>query len=220
MSLRVRVEAKGEQLHVRSPYNKVFVAGARNLGGQWAEPDWVFDPRNERLVRELCQRVYGTDGESVPDTVSVEIEWSEKDHEDQAGFVCCGRVIAAASGRDSGAKLGAGVVVLNGRFNSGGSMKNWTTTCEGGTKVLLHDIPRGLLTEYIERQQEDAPWRTYTVIEPAPSAHAGKRQALLDEQTRLTTRLAEIERELGDLDRITVLVPVDAAPTPPSKYGF
>lgn len=58
-----------------------------------------------------------------------------------------GRTIARAWGRDSGAKLGDGVVKLQGRVGSGGSMKNWETVVDAD--VVLHDCPRKVAEKLI-----------------------------------------------------------------------
>jgi len=52
-----------------------------------------------------------------------------------------GREIAHVAGRDSGARLGTGVVILTGGFFSGGSVKNPKILAKEGTTFELRDVP-------------------------------------------------------------------------------
>jgi hypothetical protein len=52
----------GNSIHVASPYNKDFIAGARQLrGGHWLarERAWSFHFEAWLAVVDLCRRVYG-----------------------------------------------------------------------------------------------------------------------------------------------------------------
>lgn len=187
----VDVRVNDSRLEVTSPYNTEFVAGARMLGGRWSAPVWAFDARNEAAVRSLCQRVYGTDGISAPDTVSVRVTFAAGVLEDCGPIVCFGRTVAVAFGRDSGAKLGDGVVVESGGFASGGSVKNWTTKVKSdGAVVLLRDIPRGMA----EAAQSDEKIQYEIIAEDAP---LDNRSALQSEKDRLIERIREIDAQLA-----------------------
>ena len=48
------------RIHVAAPFNPEFIVGARELG-RWkpATRVWTFSSSSERLVIDLCERVYG-----------------------------------------------------------------------------------------------------------------------------------------------------------------
>lgn len=144
----VSVERTGDQIVARTPFlNSNFNAKARNLAGHWdrARGGWIFDARNEPMVRAALRRAYGSDGTAPADTVSVRF------HVDrdvwQGPVEVAGRTIARATGRDSGATLGQGIVMLSGDVNSGGSVKNWHTVVDA--TVLMHDVPRKVAEKMI-----------------------------------------------------------------------
>ncbi|GEM_PF-366351 len=209
-STAVTITADATTVRVASPYNPDFAPAAKRLGGRW-EPTtrtWLFDLRDEARVRDLCRRIYGTDGTvATGDLVTLRLTATCDVASDvHGGLYAAGRQIAHASGRDSGARLGGGIVVLSGRVTSGGSVKNWYTVMREGAVVLIRDVPR----EAAER--EIAEWTTRglgsadIVPEQTPAARpiAVDRAALEAERARLLARLAEIDATLGG----------DAAPAP------
>ena len=187
----VRVETAGTSIEARSPYNPSFVDGARALGGKFdrGEKVWRFDARSEQAVRDLCRKVYGTDGEDE-DLVTVEITFAATYGAWQDGYYFAGRQLARAWGRDSGARIGEGVVFLEGKPTSGGSMKNWETVIGRGSVVRIYDLPRAALDN--APRDPDIKWR---IVEEADD----RRASLEAERERLRKRLGEIEAELAGL---------------------
>ena len=190
----IRIETEGTALDVTSPYNTDFVGRARRLAGRWnaTRRVWRFDARDEQAVRDLLVACYGTDGTTMPDVVSVRLTYDGWWSAAREPFDYAGRIVAAASGRDSGARLGQGVVLLNGGFTSGGSRANWTTeTLKSGAVVLLHDIPR----RYVETSTVNYDCCTTEIVDTSKSEPdlAG----LAAERARLTARLASIEASPG-----------------------
>jgi hypothetical protein len=178
------------QISVASDYNAGFVSAAKDLGGKWRAPCWVFDIRDEDRVRALCVKYYGTDGR-VADLVTLKIEWKKDSSAQQEAIAVNGRTIARAYGRDSGAKMGDGIVLLVGGFGSGGSVKNWTTRVRGGTVVLVRDFPKSAAELLVKTESET---RIYSIeAEAAPV----DRDALSEERARLLARLGEINQILG-----------------------
>lgn len=171
------------QIVVTGEYNSEFVAKARTLAGKWVAPSWVFDIRDESAVRAACLECYGTDGHRT-DLVDVEVRFGPEDDTHTAPIMYCGRTIARAFGRDSGAKLGDGVVLQSGGFTSGGSVKNWYTRAKEGTSVILRDVSRALVVKT---------GGEYTILTTTPI----DRDALLAEKAQLLARLAEIGATLG-----------------------
>jgi hypothetical protein len=63
----IKVSTDGHKLVVASPYCTALFDGARELAGQFGNVNghgqaWVFFARDEKRVRDLLVRVYGTDG--------------------------------------------------------------------------------------------------------------------------------------------------------------
>jgi hypothetical protein len=178
-------------VRVVSPYNANFVASAKSIGGKWSSDAWVFDIRDEHRVRELCRDIYGDDGLAA-DLVTLKIEWVKDGFADKGPITVAGRPIARAFGRDSGAKLAEGIVNLAGEFGSGGSMKNWGTTVDAGTIVLVRDFPRAKAEELVAGNNDSAR-RIYSIEDEAPIID---RAALEAERERLLKRLDEINKLL------------------------
>ena len=188
---------KGENggLATRTPFHPAFPARARKLGGRWDGKYWTFDARDESRVRELCREIYGTDGEdeAASDRVTVRVTvggggWNAR----RQGLYLCGREVARAFGRDSGAKLGEGVVVLEGGFTSGGSVKNWETQARPGTVFEMRDVPRRAVAA-VGNGTDDG--LTLEVIEEHIDRDVDK-DALRAERERLLARVAEIDNLL------------------------
>ena len=216
--MNVKIEKEGDTIFVASPFNKEFVAGARNLSGKWLpakwhEPDckpvgaWCFDARDESSVRKLCMDVYGSDG-LIVDQVDVRVTLEAGYSVERGPIEFCGHTIAWATGRDSGAKLGKGVVLEQGGFTSGGSRQYWTTEVgfSEDVVVVLRDVCR------------KAALATHSVAQAIEILTTAPTQKLLEERTRLLARLAEIDSALdgikpmraGAVTEIVMLDPDDS----------
>ncbi|HRR40482.1 MAG TPA: hypothetical protein P5244_04545 [Syntrophales bacterium] len=187
----INVQVKEGKIIVTSPYNADFVDRAKRLGGRWQSPSWVFDIRDEQAVRNLCRTIYGTDGQSIPDVVTIRATLDSSKRAYQGPITLFGRVVARAFGRDSGARLGEGVILVSGRFFSGGSRMNWYTEVKDGTVVRIHDIPRAAAEKAIAA---GATW--LTIEDDAPVTI--DIEALMVERNRIMERLAEIDRLLAE----------------------
>jgi hypothetical protein len=206
--MTVKIETAGPRLLVSSPYMPAFVAGAKQLRGKW-DPEykvWSFDARDEAEVRDLCRRVYGTDGASVPECVDVEIVVADSPDPDDPAitfesqtFSACGRVIASRPYRDSDVRLGEGVRVIEGAFaRSGGSGKYpsiWSRSINSRqrVKLLVRDVPQPLADELAAKHPG-----AVTVRESGPTV-AQRIAALTDERNALVARLEQINEALAAL---------------------
>ena len=135
--MSVTVNINESVLTVHSPYNPDFPARAKRLGGKWnaGAKAWTFDTRDEERVRALCRKVYGEDGSPIAETVTVRVTVNQEWYVYGGGLYLMGRELCYARGRDSGAKLGPGVVLLAGEVLSGGSVKNWRTLARADAAV-------------------------------------------------------------------------------------
>jgi hypothetical protein len=202
--MTVEITTSGSTLTIRSPYNAEFVTAAKCLGGKWRDGAWHLDARDEARARTLCREIYGTDGASVADVVTLRVEWRQSDSQHTDPISLHGRTIARATGRDSGARLGDGVAMLSGRFGSGGSMKNWRTTVAAGTIVLVRDFPRAAAEALLAAQAEETRvvgvdgWEGPVIVYEIEAESAPvDRDALRAERERLVARLAEIDAILA-----------------------
>jgi len=195
----VAISIADGSIRVKAPFNPEFAKDAKRLGGRWDAPSrtWTFDARDEQRVRDLCFEVYGQDG-LRSDLCTIEVVFAPGESCCCGSLTVCGRTVARATGRDSGATLGDGVVLLKGGFSSGGSVNNWTTrTLNSGATVLIRDFPRQGALEILEQGKTDPDqrWLTRIVEEEQPSP----RQALEAEKAALAERLAEIDEKLAAL---------------------
>lgn len=131
------------QIRVKTPYDPDFVNRCRNLRGKFDKQtsEWVFDDSIEEYIKDALMEVYGTTGEGRVETVNLLI----KDYYKIAGkgpVTLFGRTIARAYGRDSGAKLGDGIIWISGDYGSGGSVKNWSTHVDGTFEIQNFPAPR------------------------------------------------------------------------------
>ncbi len=150
---RIPTTRPGDRGAVGDGRNPDWNAPAKKLGGKWDSAGWMFDARDEAKVRALALRIYGTDGAPVAaeDMLTLRLSASLLDGRDGSfggsrptSWWFAGRQVARAFGRDSGATLGEGVIVIKGGFASGGSMKNPSCTFSAGTIVEVRDVPRAL----------------------------------------------------------------------------
>ena len=118
-----------------------FVKGARALARSWQGDAWSFPASQKGRVRELCRSVCGADGSPV-ETVTLPIRLTRDIRVQRDLFRLCGRVIAWATGRDSGARPGMDVVHLAGTIGSGGSRQYWTTEIGAGAEFEMLNLPR------------------------------------------------------------------------------
>ena len=140
--MNTSITTHSNSIIVKGPYNTDFIERARRYGGKWSGGAWQFDILIEKQVRDLCVEVYGTDGIST-DLCNIEVTISDEHYRSQGPIELNGRIIAKATGRDSGATIGDGVTVLQGGFKSGGSSKNWATCVNGGGAKIIFATSRG-----------------------------------------------------------------------------
>ena len=142
-------EISDSRIAIASPYAPEFVAGIKRLGGRW-DPDgkvWIINSSERKEVEALLADVYGWMPPHVAEMVGTQTIVITARHNIVArrdGIRVAGQTIARAHGRDSGARLGPGVVQVAGKDPlSGGSMKNWETIIPEGTRFRL-TLPMGV----------------------------------------------------------------------------
>ena len=185
MSLKItRTE---NSILVQSPYSPDLPARAKTLSGRWNGEAWSYPIAAEEQVRSLYMDIYGEWDISV-ETVTL-ICVAERGYAEKGPLTLGGRIVARAWGRDSGARTGDGVIILDGGFCSGGSMKNWVTRVNGSVEFKLIDVARSKAQQLIK----DPEWCDSIEIEEAKTIN---RDALIAEKEALKKRIAEIDAVL------------------------
>ncbi|MES2999483.1 MAG: hypothetical protein V4787_02230 [Pseudomonadota bacterium] len=178
---------------VKAPFNPSFNAQAKSqLGARFKDERWVFDARDETAARRLVLERYGYADSEV--LVSVRVTVADELKECQDPIVRLGRVIAEATGRDSGARLGDGVRLESGAVKSGGSTKNWTTVIADGTVLVVHDVPMRMAKIYLNE-----PGRNGLNVEIVGGVSTlAENSTLWTERAKLLARVAEIDAALAE----------------------
>lgn len=128
-----------ELVKVVTPYNQQFVTRCKNFRGTFKNDAWYFDDSIADLVKEAMIETFGVDGTEVVELCTLHIK-NFSDYASKDPVVLFGRTIAKARGRDSGARLGDGIIFIKGRYSSGGSVQNWRTEVSDAD-FLIKDFP-------------------------------------------------------------------------------
>jgi hypothetical protein len=180
-----------ERIIVQCPYNLTFIFGAKRLGGKWLpeEKRWAFPKRNEDLVRGLCTLWFGTDGTVPPDLVDVQLTYLEGRSQVEGPITAFGRIVARTGKSSLAARLGEGVVLVEGNASGTGEHKGWSTVVAEGTIFRLQGVPRALVTSGTPPGTEAVLVETSTTTDELPQLEA--------ERIRLEARIADIDATLS-----------------------
>lgn len=121
--------------------SKVKALGAKWNGSAWVAPELAqaeFDALHLKYNQDLVAvELTVTDNNRTPSA------WLGNSHCVAIG----GYVLATASGRDSGARLQDAVAVIDGKFSSGGSVKNYRCCINGDSVRVRCKIARAMIDE-------------------------------------------------------------------------
>jgi hypothetical protein len=123
---------------MRTRYNQNFINSVKRLGGEWDGKEWVVPEAVQDKLDQLLQKWFG--GERI----AVRITAKDRIAESRGAVSFAGFTVARAWSRDSGAKLGDDVAMLEGAIASGGSTKNWLTVVTGGSVFVMSDFPKAV----------------------------------------------------------------------------
>lgn len=187
-----KIEINNDKALIYTPYNADFVARVKLLGGKWQaeQKAWSVPSRAVAEVRGAMMAVYGRDDREPPETVDVILRFTKRyDSEYRSPITLLGRTVASSFGRDSGAKIGTGVLFLEGAPDSYGSVKNWYTAIPAGSVVKLLDVPKPLALS--------ANLPSVIQMEIVGKSNQDAVSALKKEREALLARIAEIDRILS-----------------------
>ncbi len=181
-----------KKAEVYTPYNKEFVAKLKkSIGSARWNPEkncWVVPEVSLVTVREIMLSVYGETDIAPQQHVDVKVTFNRYTRALCGPCEMLGKTVATAYGRDSGAKLGKDVELLEGEVKSGGSMKNWETRIEYGTVLIIRNVVKNLV---------DA-WDDENIVVEVLSEEGPDKEALLKEKESLLKRIEEIDKVLGN----------------------
>lgn len=185
--MKISLKTIKNTIQVETQYNPEFANLARKIGGKfdYSLKAWCFDERNIDLVKAALLDIFGTDGYNQS-VVDIEVTVKKKILGEQSPIYLGGRIIAQARGRDSGATIGDGVVFIEKSPTSGGSVKNWLTKVEEGSKFKILDLYEGAL-KFLDNDESIE----YKIISKK-SPH-DELQQLKAELARIKSRIAELE---------------------------
>lgn len=135
----ITLEIVDDKVKVVTPYHEAFVKKCRNFRGSFKNGAWWFDDSIVDYVREEMLKHFGTTGETPYENCILKIT-DYSDSEMNGPVTLFGRTIARANGRDSEARLGDGIIFLEGTFRAGGSVRNWKTEVSHAT-FEMHNFP-------------------------------------------------------------------------------
>lgn len=185
--MKIKTVNEGGLIKVTSPYNSSFVQKARNLQGTFSLGQWIFPKEIEEHVINAVRECFGVDGTTDYETcVLIVKNYSLSVF--TSGIELFGRPIAKAFGRDSGAKLSDGIILLNGTITSGGSVKNWKTVIDNAT-FEIHNFPVDALEMFSVKEAIQSGWVEI-------KRHGKTREAILSEIEAYKQKIAELESRL------------------------
>lgn len=190
----MKIEIKDGIAKIYTPYSAEFVRKLKkNVGGAswdfggkyWTVPESAADS-----VRNIMREVYGYSDIDENETVTLRLTFYEDVSSERSDVIMYGKVLAHAYGRDSGAKVGDGVVCEKGEVTSGGSSNHWKSIVKEGAVLLLCDVNKNIY----EKEKNNS---EYDVDTKLVEKSIDKFQ-LKQEKIRLLKRIEEIDALLAD----------------------
>lgn len=189
----MKIYEENGKLYVESDYSREFVKGAKLLNGTWSGKAWVFNPENEEHVRKLLLDVYGCDGKTAVETVTVRVylDKIERVIRAEQSLEMFGKVLVRRAHRDRCVNLHPDAIVVAGSFPGyGGSVKNPRLENTEGTVIEVKNVAVAMVNK--DEEFKDA---IEIISEPKVSV-----KSLLEEKENLIKRLEEIDKLLKNLE--------------------
>lgn len=146
----MKVTVENETIKVNSPYNKSFVAGAKQIQGKWNAPCWVFPEENKEAVKALLIECYGECGElGTVSTVTVDLDLDTYTEGYEDGEIRVGSIVVLKRlYRDREVIFSDNAMLINGGFaTSGGSVKSPRIAADKNTIVRVKGVPETIYSK-------------------------------------------------------------------------
>lgn len=185
IKMMTNVKKENGNIYVESYYDSSFITVAKQLGGKWQSPAWVFDEDIEDLVREAVLKYYGY----KENDETVKIEYKAEDFT-RKNWVIVGKKTVAERRRRRIPVDFYDTIVVKGGFNGwSGSVANPSLGTDEGT-ILRTTVAKSFLDTLEPEQKEKI-----RVITKSKT-----KSELLVEKAELKKRLAEIEKQLKEME--------------------
>jgi hypothetical protein len=142
----IEIKEQGGKISVKSPYNPLFPARAKRLGGRWDAQAkvWSFSAQDRARVEALCEDLFGTSDSASAKTVDVRVSYPDGEIAPRVSpktLYVGGYPVARIFDRDSGSRLADGVVLLEGAIRSKGSREWAEFVVDKGTVIEVRGLP-------------------------------------------------------------------------------
>lgn len=189
----MKIKIEDGKAHVYTPYHTDFVSKIKKIGSaKWDSYDrcWIVDETEVDVVRGIMEEIWGeSDIPSASEKVAIKVTFNEEASSWRDSVYLFGIVVARATGRDSGARIGHNATLISGDIGSGGSRSNWETIIKKDTVIKLRNVPKEALSKKPEYNV------TVEIIEEEKIDVV----KLKEEKEKLLSRLDEINKLLEDL---------------------
>lgn len=200
MAANIKIKLDGKQADVYTPYSAEFVKKIKSIGGaKWnsSKSCWSIPADAVEHCRKLMQEIYGeTDIPSAEPRVRLRVKFLLDYEEMCAPIHFFGKNIASARGRDSGATPGDGIIFEEGKPDSSGSKRCWTTRIRKDTVVVIPDVP---VSMYKKDKDAANPWGDKLFETEIIKESSINRSKLEEEKASLLARIMEIDKLLESL---------------------
>jgi hypothetical protein len=188
----VELTNNNKTIKYTSPYDVRVAKACRNLGGKWNGNAWEFNSDEDTLqaLKKITLKTFGFSLDSPKGVAYVTI--SEDVSAAKEPYVVGGMILSQAKGRDTGAKTGTGVQLLEGDINSGGSFKNWESKIAAHSRFKIHQFP----LEYDVAQHDDSEYITIKI------KTATKKEQIVFDFDKLTDKLEALSLDTKQIQEI------------------
>ena len=194
----MKIIENGNKIEIYTPYNPDFVSMIKKKigGAKWSSSKkcWLAPIESTDSVRKIMLSVYGESDNTSQVYVDIRVEFTVGDYSERSPYTIFGRILASASGRDSGARLGEKVELVKGKIGSGGSSKYWRTEINEGSVFIMRKVPKNLVDDW---NSDD--WNSDDILVSIIEDSVPNKDALLAERERLLARVEEINNIIGGL---------------------
>ena len=193
----IKIIENDGKIEIYTPYNPEFVKEMHKIGSaKWdgSKKAWTADTDAEDIVRNVLKDIYGYEEGKVEDTVTVTVKALVDSYAERDAIRLFGKMIARAFGRDSGAKIGEDVTIVNGKFTSSGSARYWETCVEKGTEFIVKNVSKAML-----ERENNAAFEILSVSDT--QSEDEKLKKLQAQKEELEKKLAEINAKIAELTK-------------------
>lgn len=180
---------------IYTPYNASFVKKIKLVSGsKWDSEKkcWNIDPDKLDIARNILEEVYGFSDISTTEKISVKLTFNESVSTWHNDVVIFGKTLSHARHKYSGGFPGDDVTYIKEQPQSGGSFNDWYSVVPEGAVVILENVSKKMVDEFLEKDSDAA--FSLELIEKTP-----KIETLVAERETLMQRINEIDEKIAEL---------------------